>query len=489
MSVSNINGTNLGNSLQQLLMCDDLLPGDEPSYQVAKTIYEFHPLGAKMAEAPITMAQSQKREILVASAPDKVREAFEAEFESIGATSSIHMTMTTARIYGIATLGVLAEGVPSDRPLTPKQMVGLKIAFNIWDPLNTAGSLVLNQNPNALDFQKHDEVAVSGVRYHRSRTVTVQNERPIYIGYTNSAFGFVGRSVYQRALYPLRSYVKLMIADDMIATKAGVIVAKMKAPGSIIDNAMAAMFGLKRNLVKEAKTNNVLGITPEESIESLNLQNLDGPLAMARKDVLENVAIAADMPAKLLNQETFASGFGEGTEDAKSVARYIDRIREEMNPLYNFMDEIVQYRAWNPEFYKTIQHEFPEQYANKSYTQAFYEWKNAFKAKWPSLLTEPESERIKVEETIFKAVIAASEVLIPTIDPSNKVRVLAWVQDSFNERKMLFKEQLDLDFDELENFLHEQAEQIQSIGLDGGAEDISSVEPIKFPKPKRSIGL
>ncbi|WP_245168482.1 hypothetical protein [Enterobacter roggenkampii] len=40
------------------------------------------------------------------------------------------------------------------------------------------------------------------------------------------------------------------------------------------------------------------------------------------------MAAAADMPAIILNSETFAQGFGEGTEDARAVAVYIDNIRE-----------------------------------------------------------------------------------------------------------------------------------------------------------------
>jgi hypothetical protein len=57
----------------------------------------------------------------------------------------------------------------------------LNISFNILDPLNTSGSLVLNQNPNAMDFMKYQQIAVNGTAYHPSRTVTVTNERPIYL--------------------------------------------------------------------------------------------------------------------------------------------------------------------------------------------------------------------------------------------------------------------------------------------------------------------
>lgn len=56
------------------------------------------------------------------------------------------------------------------------------------------------------------------------------------------------------------------------------------------------------------------------------------------------------MPAIILNSETFAQGFGEGTEDARSVAVYIDNIREWLDPLYAFFVRVCQYRAWSIDF-------------------------------------------------------------------------------------------------------------------------------------------
>ena len=43
---------------------------------------------------------------------------------------------------------------------------------------------------------------MQGQQYHPSRARICLNEMPVYLGYTNSAFGYVGRSVYQRALFP-----------------------------------------------------------------------------------------------------------------------------------------------------------------------------------------------------------------------------------------------------------------------------------------------
>jgi methionine-rich copper-binding protein CopC len=448
-STISVSGSTVGSSLMQIMMAGELEPGDDVSYQLAKLIYLYHPLGAKMAEVPVELAMSQKRKITIPGAPESmVKEAFEAEWEAIAADAHIANTKVLSRIYGVSSIIYGAKGVPTDRPIDPKSLAGLEIYFNVLDPLNTAGSLVLNQDPNAPDFLKHSAIAVSGQPYHRSRSCVIMNERPIYLGYTNTAFGYVGRSVYQRALFPLKTFIQSMITDDMVTLKAGLLVAKQKAPGSIIDNAMQKLAGIKRNLLKEGRTGNVLSISIEEAIETLNMQNADVAMTTARKNAIENTASAAKMPAKLLLEESYAEGFGEGTEDAKNTARYIGGVRKEMQPLYDFFDPIVMRRAWNPEFYKRVQAEFP-QYKNVPYTKALYDWINAFHAEWPNLIEEPESERMKVEDTKFKSAVALYEVLAPGLDPENKATLTEWVASNANESKLLFPQPLVLDMDAL----------------------------------------
>jgi len=454
MSEIIVTTANLGSNLSGLMCCEDIVPGAMAGYQVCKDIYVYHVMGAKIAERPVKMAQSQHREITIDAVPlDKVREAFLKEWHHVKADNAIFNTATQARVYGIATLAVMAEDIPPERPIPYKEMPKLNMSFNVFDPLNTAGSMILNQDPNAIDFQHVTTVRVNGKTYHKSRTCVLMHENPIYIEYTSSGFGFVGRSAYQRALYPLKSFISSMVCDDMVMTKAGVIVAKIKQAGSIINQQMQAMFGFKRDVVKEAQNKNVISVGSEDAIESLNLQNIDGAYGMARKNVIENIATGAAMPSKLLLEESFAEGFGEGAEDAKYVASYVGEIRDWMAPLYSFMDTIVQYRAWNQEFYKTIQAEFPEQYGSVGYTQFFYDCVNSFKATWPSLITEPDSEKIKVDDVKLKAAIAAVEVLLPVVDPENKAIIIAWLQDTFNSLKLLFPNAMELDFEALENYV------------------------------------
>ena len=460
MSSVNINGSTLGGALSGLLGASDIQPGDAVSYQLCKDIYAYHPLGAKLAEKPIALAQSKPRVIAVPKGPEtKIKDAFELKWRELGCDASIFNLMALSRVYGVASLALLIDGKKSEIPIDLPNLYKQQIAFNVFDPLNTAGSLVINQIPNALDFMKTSgRITVSGQTYHPSKTVVMMNEQPLYIAYTPSAFGFVGRSVYQRALFPLKSFIASMQTDDLVVLKAGVIIAKLKQPGSIIDGVMTKLFALKREVIKQATTYNVISIGPEDGIETLNLQNLDGAFGMARKDILENIAAAAeDMPAMLLNQETFAEGFGEGTEDAAMVAHYIDRIRGKMQPAYDFFDKIVMHLAWNPEFYATVQNEFPE-YKGVPYDKAFYDWANSFSAVWPSFIEEPPSDQVQVEDVVLKATIAVTQVLSPMVDPENRARVVEWACDIFNSRKLLFDSPLELDFDALVNYTPEQGE-------------------------------
>lgn len=445
--------TGMGTALMQLLATnDDIQPGSPPGYDMCKLIYQYHPLGAKLVEKPIEIAQSQKREISVPDGPEqRCVEAFNNEWIRLKADQHIKNLASMSRVYGVATLGLMEDGTSVEKPIDYEALYKKTIAIHTYDPLNTAGSLVLNQDPMALDFQHAIAVTVNGQPFHRTRTFVLMNEQPVYISFTSSAFGFVGRSVYQRSLYPLKSFLQLIISDDLIARKLGVLVAKIKQPGSVINNAMVRLFGFKRQVVKEAETGGVISVAPEEAIESLNFQNADGPMEIVRKNIMENIASAAGMPAKMLTEETFAEGFGEGTEDAKAIARYIDGVRESLQGVYDWFDRIVQYRAWNPDFYKVIQKEYPE-YKNTPYTQAFYSWKNSFAAKWPSLLTEPDSELVKVDEVRLRAVMAWVQMMLPQSDPDNKARLIEWAVDNFNSLKFLFDSPLVLDYEELANY-------------------------------------
>ncbi|MGH7715520.1 MAG: anti-CBASS protein Acb1 family protein, partial [Vulcanimicrobiaceae bacterium] len=349
--------------------------------------------------------------------------------------------------------------------------------FNVLDPLNTSGSLVMNQDPNSPDFLKPSgEIHVNGKPWHPSRLFVKMHEQPLYIEWSPSAFGFVGRSVYQRPLYALKTFLQSMITDQMVTRKAGLLVAKMESPGSAIDNVMQAFFGLKRSKIKEGVTNEVLQVGIEESIETLNMQNLDKAASFARTNVLKNVATACGMPASLIAQETLTEGFGEGTEDAKKEAGYLDYVRLDMQPSYDFVDRIVMRKAWTQEFYETLFPDYPE-YKTKPFHTSLHEWMRAFSATWPNLLVEPDSEKAKTQDVKMKAVIAMVEVLSPELDAQSEASLLAWAAENANEAKELFSGKLDIDTDALLEHLQAKSVQPQS-GV--GEEEEKEPEPRPF---------
>lgn len=435
-----------------LLDSEDIQPGMSAGYQTCKTIYLFHPLGGKMVDRPIKMAMNESRTVHISQAygiEQRLRDAFEREWKALGADKHIANAARISRIYGVSAIAMLVDNQESSSALDYRTLYKHNVTFNILDPLNTAGSIVLNQDPNAQDFQRVDGIRVAGKPYHKSRCVVQQNEDPIYLAYNSAAFGFTGRSVYQRALFPLKSFIQTMRTDDMVSVKGGLLVTKIQGPSSVVNNMMQKLSGIKRMMLKRGKTGEVLQIGANDSIESIDLSNLEKPLDSSRNHILENIAAAADMPAIILNSETFAQGFGEGTEDARSVAVYIDNIREWLEPLYDYFIRICQYRAWSIEFFQSLRADLPE--LKNTYSLYFSSWINNFEYRWPSSLKEPESEKVKVDEIRFKAIVSMLEVLLPQVntDDENRALLIEWAQTNANANESLFPQRLDLDIDSL----------------------------------------
>ncbi|ENF1920417.1 DUF1073 domain-containing protein [Klebsiella michiganensis] len=435
-----------------LLDSDDIQPGMSAGYETCKTIYLFHPLGGKMVDRPIKMAMNEPRTIHISQAygiESRLSDAFEREWKALGADKHIANAARISRIYGVSAVAMLVDNQEPSTAVDYRTLYKHNVTFNILDPLNTAGSIVLNQDPNAKEFQKVDGIRVAGKPYHKSRCVVQQNEDPIYLAYNSAAFGFTGRSVYQRALFPLKSFIQTMRTDDMVSVKGGLLITKIKGPSSVVNNMMQKLSGIKRMLLKRGKTGEVLQIGESDSIESIDLSNLEKPLDSARNHILENIAAAADMPAIILNSETFAQGFGEGTEDARSVAVYIDNIREWLEPLYDYFIRICQYRAWSIEFFQSLRADFPD--LKNTHSVYFSSWINNFEYRWPSSLKEPESEKVKVDEIRFKAIVSMLEVLLPqtNTDDENRALLIEWAQTNANANESLFPQRLDLDIDSL----------------------------------------
>lgn len=449
-------GSQLPTPLQNILAAENVQPGSPASYELCKLLYEFHPLAGKIIEKPVALALNKARKIEIPGPfEDQLREAFETEWTSLGATDRIRDTLHLSRVYGAAAIVYggykNGKGIPTDKAIDPWELADLEnIYFNQLDPLNLAGSIVTNQNPNAPDFLKSwQNITAAGQPYHQSRARLIFSGTPIYLSFQSSSFSFAGRSLFLRALYPLKSYIQTMTVNDMVSLKAGLLIAKIKQPTSIVNKIMGAAFAAKRALIQEGQTYGVLSIQPDEEIESINLENTDKAMTTARDNIIADVASATDVPALLLKDEAFTNGFGEGKEDSKQVALYVDGIRTQAAPLIEYFDTIVMYRAWNKDFYQALANEFPDEVGVLTYEQFFYAVKKRFKAVWPSLLEEPQSDRVKQDSDKVKAMSDVVKTLATVLDPENKARLVGWFADNISSMTEMFQSSLEFDLEAL----------------------------------------
>ena len=454
MSDVTISNTGLPSPLMDFLQSEAIEPGSPAGYQTCKAIFEYHPLAAKIIEKPIVLALSKPRLIAMDVHPKEMLiKAFHEEWNNLDATNLIRDVTFLKRVYGVAAIVYGAEGIPTDQEIDPWKLPDLNLYFNKLDPLNLAGSTVTNQNPNAPDFQKPKTfITAAGQPYHPSRSCIVFNNTPIYLAYQSSGFGFTGRSVFQRALYPLKSFVQSMVTDDLVTFKAGLLVIKQKQSGSIVNRLMQVGAGIKRSMLQQGTTGNVLSIDVDEDIESIDLNNTDTAMTTARDNIVANIAAATETPAILLKDEAFTNAFAEGTEDSKAIAQYVTSLRNDMRSLFTFFDKIVMHRAWNKQFYEAVQAKYPEMYAGKTYEEAFYEWKNAFRPLWENLIEETPSEKVKTEEVKLKGITEMLRTILPVINPENRAIAIQWAQDNLSEMPDMFKSTMQLDIDAIADY-------------------------------------
>lgn len=424
---------NLSSELMRILECDQIEPGADVGYQICKLLWQFHPLGGKLVEKPITMAMCKPRSYEVETDPDeRVVNAFEEVWKRMCIDEKIRNFFFLSRCYGAAAIGVGTEGSTSDSALPDFGLKEADVFINVWDPLNTAGSIVTSQDPNSPEFQQAKKtLAVQGQQWHSSRTQKVFHGTPIYLEYQASTFGFTGRSVFQRVLYPMKSYIQTMIANNLVSKKAGVLVAKTKQNGSVMNGIVAAATRRKREDVKLSENEGVLSIGVEDSIESLNLQNIDKALDTSRNNIISDIAAGSDVPAHLIKDEAFANGFGEGKEDSKSVSQYIDGVRQGIEPVMFFFERIIQYIAWNEDFYIALKSEYPD-IITDDYKTTFYLWRREFKASWVELDEDSPDKQRESDSKMVKEASGIYAILAPNLDPENRATTAEWLASVIN---------------------------------------------------------
>lgn len=425
--------TNLSSELMQILDSDAIKPGTDVGYNTCKLLWQFHPLGGKLVEKPINMAMCKPRSYNVETDPDeRVVRQFREVWERMGLNEKIKNLFYVSRCYGAAAIGVGTDGVTCKDPLPTFGLREDDVYINVWDPLNAAGSMVTDQNPNSRFFQQANAtLKIASKSWHPSRTLKIFNGTPIYLEYQNSTFGFTGRSVFQRVLYPMKSYIGTMVANNLVAKKAGVLVAKTEQNGSVASGIMAAATGKKRENVKFSENEGVLSIGTKDDIESLNLQNIDKALSTARDNIISDIAAGSDVPAILIKEEAFSNGFGEGKEDSKAISQYVDGVRQVIEPVMDYFERLVRYIAWNEDFYTSLKNDYPD-IITEDYQTTFRMWEREFDAGWQELVEESPDKRRESDSKVVQQAGALFSIMAQQLDPENRAMAAEWLASVTN---------------------------------------------------------
>jgi hypothetical protein len=198
----------------------------------------------------------------------------------------------------------------------------------------------------------------------------------------------------------------------------------------------------------------------DEDVESLNFQNLEGAYTVTRDSIIQNIASACGMPASIISHEAFNKGLAEGSEDAKKEAAYLDFVRQDMRHCYAWIDRIVMRKAWTEEFWKSLHADYPE-IKRKPYETWLYECMRSFKATWPNLLEEPDSEKSKTAKVQMDAAIEAFQAIAELGDPESTADAAEWLAANMNERTELFASKLVIDVEALRARLNAKADQAE----------------------------
>lgn len=445
---------NMSSELDKILDAEEIQPGTEVGYALCKLLWMYHPLGGKLVEKPINMAMCKPRQYNVETDPDeRVVRQFEKVWQRMQIDEKIKNFFYISRCYGAAAIGVGTSGDPCKNPLPTFGLEEDDVYINVWDPLNAAGSMVTDQNPNSRYFQQANAtLKINGKNWHPSRTLKSFNGTPIYLEYQSSTFGFTGRSVFQRVLFPMKSYIGTMNANDLVSQKAGVLVAKTVQNSSIISGIMAAAASAKRKMVKLVRNGGVLSVGEKDSVESLNLQNIDGALNAARDNIISDIASGSDVPAILIKEEAFSQGWGEGSEDSKAISQYIDGVRKDIEPVMDYFEKLVQFIAWNEDFFNSLKNDFPD-IITEDYRSTFYKWRQEFTATWQELVEESPDKHRESDSKVVQQATTVFLALAQVLDPENKANAADWIANVVNATQTYGDSPLIIDTDKLAKYI------------------------------------
>ena len=386
----------------------------EFDYQECKELYANWALGKRFVESIIDFSLSQKRDTSIPNAPQEVKDRFDLIAKKMKIDSIVKQTAIINRIYGIVGVFVTTTQ-PEDnfKNLTIAGKLDTNIGFNILDPLNFRTTI--SQDPKSPDFLKPTNCSVGGRIVGNKRLYVGFNGNPLFIKWTPSALNFAGRSVFANMRRLIIAWTNLFEALERISLKASSILVSNNstlikdANGYSVANASA-------ELIKQMRQGQVAMLNKGQTAEFFNLNGATEIGAMIA-EVKEALTMALnDTPIQILLDKDLSNGLSNGSEDMRSVIIKVNGFREEyLNPIYDFLDSYIFYKAWDNDFIKTIKAKYPD-YQMLGEEQIRQMWINAFEYNWKSIYPKTPDEETKEKDSVLDRALKAKDLGVSTED-------------------------------------------------------------------------
>ena len=396
------------------LYSDVQIEEKEFDYKECKELYANWALGKRFVESIVDFSLSQKRVTSIPNAPQEVKDRFDLVCKKNKIDKVVKETAVLNRVYGIVGLFV-ATNLKEDKlkNLTIKGKQSLGLVFNILDPLNF--KTIISQDPKSPYFQKPTNISVGGTDAGSERVYVGFNGSPLFVKWTKSALNFAGRSVFANMRRLIIAWTNLFEALERISLKASSILVTNNA-SVIKDPTGIKLAERSATLLKHMKQGQVAMLNKGETAEFFNLNGASEIGAMIA-EVKEALTMALnDTPIQILLDKDLSNGLSNGSEDMRSIIIKVNSFREEyLNPIYDFLDKYMFYKAWNDDFINTIKNKYP-QYAVLGNEQIRQMWINDFEYKWKSIYPKTPDEETKEKDGVLDRALKAKDLGVSTQD-------------------------------------------------------------------------
>ena len=317
--------------------------------QQAKKYYTNHPYGKRIVDYLIDMANIE-RSFSMGSYSEGILVFKEISLRT-SQNEAVREACKQALIFGECTLYVVIESDDKELSDISKPLLYHKIKPSDKIRFLCAYPIIANstteQNPLNINFMRKTNINVNGTSVHPSRAIVLRYGMPLYLAFTNSAFQFTGRSIYQNCAGALDTLTLLDNAQTRVANQIGLIIHGFDTHGSagsevIGNDNLQDVIQAKAQQTNYATTNNTLAIPNADNISYLESSSAAQAVSTMRVDLLKRVSSGTSVPYQELVGESYSSNLSEGSSDFKLAQQKLTYIQNTILKMaYDFTDKII----------------------------------------------------------------------------------------------------------------------------------------------------